>query len=234
MSTQLAAELLDVTKNKSITEQLTYLSNRFADKIAFSTSFGYEDQLITHYIFTNNLPIKVFTLDTGRLFEETYKTFSKTLDKYNREIIVYFPDKDKVENLVTKKGPNSFYQSPENRKECCNIRKVIPLHEALTGIDCWITGLRKDQSDARAGLDTFEWDANFNLIKYSPLFSYTLQQVIDEINTFNVPYNVLHDKGFVSIGCAPCTRAIQPGEDFRAGRWWWEQNSKKECGLHAK
>ena len=217
---------------KSIVEKLKYLAENHAGKVMFTTSFGYEDQVITDFIFRNNLNIKVVTLDTGRLFPETYKVYSSTLEKYNMPIKAYFPPTDKVENLLAKKGPFSFYESLENRKECCFIRKVIPLKRALKGNDIWITGLRASQSDNRNEMQQFEWDSGNEIIKFNPLAAWSLEQTKDYVKENNVPYNVLHDKGFVSIGCQPCTRAIQSGENFRAGRWWWELNSGKECGLH--
>lgn len=227
-------EILDKIEGKNPVQQISFLAEKFKGKIAFSTSFGQEDQIITHYIFEHNLPVKVFTLDTGRMFEETYKTFSKTLQKYKKQIEVYFPDKEKVEELLTKKGPFSFYESIENRKECCQIRKVVPLKRALEGVECWITGLRASQSEARKELKLLEYDENFKLLKFNPLLGWNFDDVKDFIRENNIPYNVLHDKGFISIGCEPCTRAVKPGEDIRAGRWWWEDNTKKECGLHAK
>lgn len=225
-------ELTEQINNKPILEQLQYLAEKFAGKIAFSTSFGQEDQAITDLIFRNKLPIKVFTLDTGRFFEETYKVWNKTIEKYGEPIHVYFPDKKEVEEMVSKKGPYSFYESIENRKECCNIRKVHPLKNALESIDLWITGLRAEQSQARTELEYFGFDESFNTTKFNPLKDWSLAKVVDYLKEYNVPYNTLHDKGFISIGCSPCTRAIQEGEDIRAGRWWWEDKSKKECGLH--
>lgn len=219
--------------NKSIVEKLQFLVDNHPGKVLFTTSFGYEDQVITDFIFNNELDIKVITLDTGRLFPETYKVYRSTLEKYGKEITVYFPPTDKVEDLLNKKGPFSFYESLENRKECCFIRKVIPLKRALKGNEIWITGLRASQSDNRSEMKEFEWDAGNEIIKYNPLLEWSLEKTKEYIETNNVPYNVLHDKGFVSIGCQPCTRAIQPGENFRAGRWWWEQSSGKECGLHS-
>ena len=218
---------------KNLTGMLVDLAEKFPGEVVFTTSFGIEDQVITDMIFSNNIDIKVVTLDTGRLFEETYKVFNRTVDKYGKMIGVYFPSHESVEKMVAEKGPLSFYQSLENRKECCNIRKVLPLKRALEGNECWITGLRASQSDNRHDLDFFVWDAGFQLIKFNPLLHWSLEDCQAYVKKNNVPYNVLHDRGFVSIGCAPCTRAIQPGEDFRAGRWWWENNSKKECGLHA-
>jgi phosphoadenosine phosphosulfate reductase len=219
-------------ENKSIPEQLSFLESQFKGKIVFSTSFGQEDQVISDIIFRNNIDIRVFTLDTGRLFEETYKVLKQTNEKYNKSIEVYFPDKELVEKLITEKGPYSFYQSIENRKECCNIRKVVPLKRALNGMECWISGLRAEQSEARKDLPLFSWDENFRIFKFNPLRDWTLEDVWNYLKENSVPYNILHDKGFISIGCAPCTRAIKPGETIRQGRWWWEDQSKKECGLH--
>ncbi len=217
---------------KSIVETLNNLVENHAGKVIFTSSFGYEDQVITDMIFRNNIEIEVITLDTGRLFPETYKVYRSTLEKYKKPIKAYFPPADKVEELLLKKGPFSFYESIENRKECCFIRKVIPLKRALKGNEIWITGLRASQSENRSDLNFFEWDAGNEIIKYNPLLNWSLDDVKVYVSQNNVPYNVLHDKGFVSIGCEPCTRPIRPGEDFRAGRWWWEQNSGKECGLH--
>ena len=202
-------------------------------RVAFSTSLSWEDQLITHYIFSQNLPFRVFTLDTGRLFPETYSTLNATKERYDKNIEVFFPKHKQVEQLVTQKGPISFYESFENRKECCFIRKVEPLNRALKNVDVWITGLRSEHSENRNTLNQFEIDESRNIIKYNPLANWTLEEVKAEINKYNIPYNTLQDRGFVSIGCQPCTRAICEGEEFRAGRWWWEDNSKKECGLHA-
>ena len=229
---KIAQQLNTDLNGKSILEKLEFLVEKYVGKIVFTTSFGYEDQVITDLIFRNGLPIEVVTLDTGRMFEETYKVFRSTLERYGKPIKAYFPPTDKVEKLVNEKGPFSFYESVENRKECCYIRKVIPLKRALEGKDIWITGLRASQSANRSGLHEFEWDEGNEIIKFNPLLDWELDEVKKYVKDKNVQYNVLHDKGFVSIGCEPCTRAIKPGEDFRAGRWWWEQNSGKECGLH--
>ena len=231
MSIILAQQLSEKTKNFSIDETLRFLATEFQNEIVFSTSFGQEDQVITALIATDDLPINIFTLDTGRLFQETYDVFYKTLKKYKKEIKVYFPESVAVEELLNKKGPNSFYESIENRKECCFIRKVAPLTKALSGNKIWITGLRAEQSDNRNDLIFFEYDAHFKIIKFNPLLKWTLEEVQHYIDHHNVPQNVLHKQGFISIGCAPCTRAIAAGEDIRAGRWWWE-SSHKECGLH--
>ena len=233
MSATIVQTLIEKTKDLSIEETFTFLANEYKGKVVFSTSFGQEDQVITHLIGQNDLSINIFTLDTGRLFQETYDVFHKTLKKYKNEIKVYFPEASEVENLLNQKGPNSFYESVENRKECCFIRKVAPLTKALKGNSIWITGLRAEQSENRNDLDLFEYDAKFDIIKFNPLLKWTLQEVSAYLEKNNVPQNALHKHGFVSIGCAPCTRAITPDEDIRAGRWWWE-SSHKECGLHQK
>jgi phosphoadenosine phosphosulfate reductase len=213
-------------------DALAALAGRFPGKIVFSTSFGWEDQVITHMIFANKLPIKVFTLETGRLFPETYYVWNRTMEMYGEVIHAYYPNNQLLEQMVNLKGPNSFYESIENRKECCGVRKVEPLKRALYGNDCWATGIRADQSANRQFMGDVEWDEQNNLIKFHPLYDWTLDEVKAYIKQNNIPYNTLHDRGFPSIGCAPCTRAVREGEDFRAGRWWWEDQSKKECGLH--
>lgn len=223
--------LMVKTKDFSIEETFAFLAEEYKDKVVFSTSFGQEDQVITALIANSNTAINIFTLDTGRLFQQTYDVFHKTLNKYKKQIEVYFPEATAVQNLLNEKGPNSFYESVENRKECCFIRKVAPLKKALKGNSVWITGLRAEQSENRNDLHIFEYDSNFEIIKFNPLLKWTLKEVEDYIELNNVPQNALHKKGFVSIGCAPCTRAIAEGEDIRAGRWWWE-SSHKECGLH--
>ncbi|GEC71068.1 phosphoadenylylsulfate reductase (thioredoxin) [Flavobacterium flevense] len=233
MSTAIVQTLLEKTKDFSIEETFTFLANEYKDQVVFSTSFGQEDQVITAMIAKSEAPITIFTLDTGRLFQETYDVFHRTQKKYKLPIKVYFPEAKAVEELLEKKGPNSFFESVENRKECCFIRKVVPLKKALAGNKIWITGLRAEQSENRSDLHLFEYDANFDLVKFNPLLKWTLEEVQKYIDDNNVPQNSLHKKGFVSIGCAPCTRAIAPGEDIRAGRWYWEQ-SHKECGLHGK
>ena len=215
-----------------IDEVLYQLAKQFPGKVTFSTSFSYEDQVITHFILSQQLPISIFTLDTGRLFSETYSVWSATNEKYHSYIKAYYPDHAPLEKFVAEKGINSFYESVGNRKSCCYIRKVEPLKRALQGNSVWITGLRAAHSPDRQGIPQVEWDESNGIIKYHPLLHWTTDEVKDYINKNDIPYNPLHDRGFVSIGCAPCTRAIRPGEDFRAGRWWWEDNSKKECGLH--
>ncbi|MGE5797200.1 MAG: phosphoadenylyl-sulfate reductase [Ignavibacteria bacterium] len=226
------SQLISIVDNKSVEESLRILSGIFNDKIVFSSSLGLEDQVITHLIFSNDLPIEIFTIDTGRLFNETHSVLNKTNERYEKKIKLFFPENLKVEKLVNGKGPFSFYESVENRKECCFIRKVEPLKRALEGKQLWITGIRAEQSDSRKEMENLEWDDQYKIYKYHPLFEWSFDEVKNFITTNNVPYNSLHDKGFISIGCAPCTRAVSEGEDFRAGRWWWESNSQKECGLH--
>jgi phosphoadenosine phosphosulfate reductase len=226
--------LIQQTKGLSIAETLAYLATTYKDAVVFSTSFSYEDQVITHQILDNKLPIKIFTLDTGRLFAETYSVWSSTNSRYQTSIQAYYPSAIDLENFVVANGPNAFYESVENRKTCCHIRKVAPLKRALNGNKVWITGLRAEHSPNRQAVAIFEWDGANKIIKYNPILHWSTSEVSTYIQAHNIPYNPLHDKGFVSIGCAPCTRAIKPGEDFRAGRWWWEDASKKECGLHEK
>ncbi len=211
---------------------LAMLAQQYAGKIAFSTSLGQEDQVITAMISMQSLPIRIFTLDTGRMFQETYNLLDKTRSRYKTNIETYFPDTQQVEDLVKEKGFNSFYKSVENRKECCRIRKIEPLKRALQGVEIWVTGLRGEQSENRASMQILEWDEGFKVLKYNPLIAWSYDEVLEYIKQNNVPDNPLHRQGFVSIGCQPCTRAIEPNEQPRAGRWWWEE-SKKECGLHS-
>lgn len=226
--------LLDQIEDKTEVEALRLLSELFPGQVAFSSSLGYEDQVITDMILANGIDIRIFTLDTGRMFPESYTTLQKTNNRYDTKLEVYFPQSAGVEKLLTEKGPLSFYESIENRKECCFIRKVEPLNRALKGVKVWVTGIRAEQSNNRTGMQAIEWDGGHELFKYNPLLAWSFDEVKQYVKAHNVPYNPLHDKGFVSIGCAPCTRAILEGEDFRAGRWWWEDESKKECGLHAR
>ena len=213
-------------------EVLAVLAKRHPGKIAFSSSLGAEDQVITHMIADRTLPIRIFTLDTGRLFPETYDLIDITSKKYGIAIEVCFPDATDVQNMVNEKGINLFYESIENRKQCCGIRKTAPLKKALQGMEIWISGLRRAQSVTRSELQLTEWDDENGILKLQPLYDWSESQVWDYIKTHKVPYNTLHDKGFRSIGCQPCTRAVLPGEEVRAGRWWWEHPETRECGLH--
>jgi phosphoadenosine phosphosulfate reductase len=201
-------------------------------RVVFTTSFGIEDQAIAHAIFNQAIAIDVVTLDTGRLFPETYELWARTERRYGRRIHAVYPDRVGVESLVACQGINGFYTSVAARKTCCGVRKIEPLRRALVGAAAWITGLRADQSDERAAISFAAVDPHHRLIKVSPLFDWTRERVLGFISEHGIPYNSLHDQGFVSIGCAPCTRAVRPSEPERAGRWWWEQEPK-ECGLHA-
>lgn len=205
-----------------------------ADKIALASSLGAEDQMLTDMLVKIQSPATVFTLDTGRLPQKTLDCMKTTEVKYNFKYRVYHPDPQAVEKMVTEKGPDLFYESVENRKLCCHVRKVEPLGRALKGLKAWICGLRREQSVTRADLNVVEWDEANGLYKINPLVDWTEKQVWDYLRMHKVPYNKLHDQGYPSIGCAPCTRTVKPGEDIRAGRWWWESPDKKECGLHFK
>ncbi len=212
---------------------LKLISELFPGKVTFSSSLGQEDQVITQLIAFQNLKIQIFSLDTGRLFPETLELLARTEAKFKTKIRVYYPETAAVENLVDANGINGFYDSVDNRKSCCFVRKVEPLRRALAGNEIWVTGLRAEQSANRSEMKRIEWDEGNQILKYNPLLDWSFDEMVAYIETNKIPYNSLHDKGFVSIGCAPCTRAILPEEDARAGRWWWE-DSKKECGLHAK
>lgn len=218
---------------KDPVESLLFFAERFPDEVVFSTSFGMEDQVISDFILKNQIPIQIFTLDTGRMFYETYNTWEKTNMKYQASITPYYPDAQSIEEYVKTNGINAFYDSPELRKLCCHIRKVEPLKRALSGKKVWITGLRAEQSPNREQMPMVEWDQTNQIIKFHPILHWKTTEVLDYLRKNGVPYNPLHDKGFISIGCQPCTRAVKEGEDFRAGRWWWEDKSKKECGLHS-
>ncbi len=226
------AELVQQTRSLDPREALSWLATRFPGKTVFSSSLGMEDQAITHLIWENDIPVDIFTLDTGRLFQETYSLMERMFDRYGKRIRVCFPDAGQVQELVNEKGPDCFYESVENRKACCGIRKVAPLGLALKGMDCWVTGIRAGQSGLRSATPRVEWDSARGLVKFHPLLNWSLEEVRAYLSENQIPYNPLHDRGFVSIGCAPCTRALKPGEDERAGRWWWENNDSKECGLH--
>ena len=199
-----------------------------------ASSFGAEDMVLMDLICKHAPGIEIFTLDTGRLPEETYDLMQQIKTRYDNNVQVYFPDAADIETFVTSNGPNAFYDSVEFRKECCGIRKVAPLKRALAEKKAWLTGMRRSQSVTRAELPVSEWDGDHGLQKFSPLTDWSNGDVWAYIRAFDVPYNKLHDKGYASIGCAPCTRAITPGEDIRAGRWWWEDPENKECGLHVK
>jgi len=221
-------------KDKNPMGVIAYFLEYFGDRIVLSTSLGLEDQVITEMVLRQKRDTEVFTLDTGRLFPETYDLIARTNKFFGIRMKIYFPDPEKVEEMVASHGINLFYDSVENRKMCCGIRKVAQLPRAFQDKEAWICGLRKDQSVSRFFSKLVEWDANNGLIKINPLIRWTIKDVWDYIKSHNIPYNLLHDRGFPSIGCEPCTRAIEPGEDVRAGRWWWESDLGKECGLHKR
>jgi phosphoadenosine phosphosulfate reductase len=205
---------------------------RFGRKVALSSSFGAEDMVLIDMLMQIDPRARVFTLDTGRLPQETYNVIDATRQKYGATIEVLFPQAEAVQHMVAGHGVNLFYHSVENRKLCCGIRKMEPLGRALSGLEAWITGLRREQSVTRTDVHKIEWDGGNNLVKVNPLVDWSREDVWKYIREHNVPYNALHDRGYPSIGCAPCTRAVQPGEHERAGRWWWEHPETKECGLH--
>lgn len=225
-------KLNDMFSDSPPEEVLSFFIKKYGSKIAFATSLGAEDQILTHIIAGIDPETRIITLDTGRLFPETIDLIETSNLRYNINIKVFFPDAGQVESMVNTKGINLFYASIENRKECCHIRKILPLTRAMSGTDAWISGLRSEQSVTRKDLKLLEWDNNFNLIKINPLRNWSEKQVWEYIHNHNIPYNKLHDNNYPSIGCQPCTRAVNPGDDIRAGRWWWEQPEHKECGLH--
>lgn len=228
---------LDTQLQQKIDATLALLKSIATDfqPVTFANSFGAEDMVLTDLIAKHAPTIGIFSLDTGRLPEETYKLMQEVRQRYsNIAITAYFPEASAVEEYIHDHGPNAFYDSVELRKRCCNIRKVEPLKRALAGKKAWITGLRREQAPTRKDLSNSEWDADNGLQKFNPLIEWTNKDVWNYIHHFEVPYNALHDKHYPSIGCAPCTRAITVGEDIRAGRWWWENPESKECGLHAK
>jgi len=233
MSSIFTASELATVDQKSAEKILEIVFNRLGNKVALASSFGAEDVVLIHMMCEQTKQPRIFTLDTGRLNQETYNVIEKIRERYGVTIEVLFPDRTAVEKMVQAKGLNSFYQSIENRKECCGIRKVEPLNRMLKTLQGWVTGLRRDQNVTREQVGKIEVDqAHGGIYKINPLADWSYSQVWDYIKKHNIPYNILHDRGYPSIGCAPCTRAIKPGEDPRAGRWWWEHPETKECGLH--
>ena len=233
MSLNLLKELEEKIFSLNTSKLIKYVLDNYKN-VAFSSSLGAEDQVLTDMIFKVNKNSRVFTLDTGRLHSETYKVMDATNIKYGVKLEVIFPKYENVENLYKTQGVNGHFESIENRKNCCNIRKIEPLKRALKDVEIWITGLRASQSITRIDMPLVEYDALFDVIKVNPLIKWSETDVWDYIKENRVPYNKLHNKGFPSFGCAPCTRAIKEGEDVRAGRWWWENPEHKECGLHKK
>jgi phosphoadenosine phosphosulfate reductase len=225
---QLLAELGAATA----ADVLALAVRRFPGRVAFASSLGLEDQVLTHMIVESKLDIPIFTLDTGRLFPETYDLIDRTHKRYGVTIHTYFPAAAEVEKMVDRDGVNLFRDSIEARKRCCEVRKILPLRRAQLELDAWVCGLRTGQGATRQKVEVIEWDNLADMVKINPLADWTEQAVRDYVDEHDVPYNPLHDQGFPSIGCAPCTRAVAEGEDARAGRWWWEAADHRECGLH--
>ena len=222
-------------ETKSPEELLRWSMDNYGLEAGLASSFGVEDMVLIDMISKLGGPITIFTLDTGRLHEETYELMERVRTKYGLEVKTYFPDNKKVEDLIEQKGFFSFRESVENRKECCHIRKVEPLNRALSGLKAWVTGIRRSQGVTRTDIPKVLEDADHPpLIKINPLAEWSEEQVMNYITENNVPINVLHKRNYPSIGCAPCTRPVEPGEDIRAGRWWWENPEHKECGLHQR
>jgi phosphoadenosine phosphosulfate reductase len=215
-----------------LSARLAAVRAEISKRLVFTTSFGLEDQAIAHAIFSQDLPIEVVSLDTGRLFPETYDVWVETERRYGVRIRAFFPALEATEALVQQQGFGGFRASLQARHACCHVRKVEPLGRALKDASGWITGLRAGQSPNRAETPAAAFDAERNLVKINPLFDWTRERAVNYVRENEIPYNMLHDSGFLSIGCAPCTRAVAPGEPERAGRWWWENESQKECGLH--
>ena len=229
----LTQTLLEDFEGLSWDERIEKLKDYAQYSIAFSTSYSLEDQAIIHAIAAYEAPVRVFTLDTGRLFEQTHEVAQKTRETYPHvSIETFYPDAQKTQELVARQGVNGFYDSVENRKACCFVRKVEPLGRALEGVDIWLSGLRRAHSENRSDMPVAELDSGRDIAKISPLIDVNIDELRSYIDAHDIPYNALHDIGYPSIGCAPCTRAIKPGEHPRAGRWWWEQDDKQECGLH--
>jgi phosphoadenosine phosphosulfate reductase len=213
-------------------ERLAVLRETLDGRIVFTHGFGIEGQLIFHWICERSLDIEVVTLDTGRLFPQTYALWAETERRYRRRILAIYPNQLALERLVARQGVDGFYESREKREACCAVRKVRSLDRALRDAQAWITGARADQTDVRQRAGLIAHEASRGLIKFNPLFDWTRDAVLAEVKALRIPINALHAQGFASIGCAPCTRAIAPGEPERNGRWWWEQDSHRECGLH--
>lgn len=232
--TQLIRDLNERFRDASAQEVVGYFLKAYQGRIALSSSLSVEDQTLTDIIVAQDKNARIFTLDTGRLFPETYQLIEKTNMMYGIKIEVFFPDYHEVQRMVREEGINLFYNSVESRHRCCQIRKLEPLKRAFQGLDVWICGLRREQSITRQDMQVVEWDGMHQLIKVNPLISWTEQQVWEYVRKHSVPYNKLHDRGYPSIGCEPCTRAVQPGEDVRSGRWWWEAPDHRECGLHQR
>jgi len=225
-------ELEKITQDLDAQALLAEVLKTFECKIALASSFSIEDQVITHMLLNLSDDVRIFTLDTGRLPQKTYDVIDLTRQKYGVKIEMLTPDSTQLTDMLNDHGPNLFYESIDNRRLCCHVRKVAPLKKKLAQLDAWICGLRSDQSVTRSDLKRIDWDSSNQLVKILPLADWTLKQTWEYIRTNDIPYNKLHDMNYPSIGCAPCTRPVKDGEDIRAGRWWWEDPEHKECGLH--
>ena len=229
-----AVRLADRLSALDLFERLAAVRSEVAGRIVFTSSFGLEDQAVAHAILVQDLAIEIVTLDTGRLFPETHHVWAETERRYGRRIRAVVPEHAQVEAFVAQHGIDGFRTAVEVRHACCGVRKVAPLGRALNGAAAWITGVRAEQSAERADMRFAALDPVHRLIKVNPLLDWTRSHLVNFVRAHRIPYNALHDRGFPSIGCAPCTRAVEPGEPERAGRWWWEQEEKKECGLHSR
>lgn len=236
MVSKLNIELLNKEyEDKSAEECVRYILDVLGkEKVILASSMSIEDQVLTDILLKINPEARIFFLDTGRHFQKTYDLMEETMKRYKFNYEVYAPDAGELETVLSKYGPNFFYESIELRKKCCEIRKVNPLKRVLSTVDAWICGLRREQSLTRQEIEIFEWDSSHSIYKINPITFWTEDMVWEYIKKYNVPYNPLYNDGFLSIGCQPCTRAVKPGEDVRSGRWWWEDPDKKECGLHIR
>lgn len=232
MNRELVGKLSADFRNAEAEDLLRHFLSTYGDGIALASSLGAEDQVLTHIVLSIRPDARIFILDTGRLHAETYDVMDRTMKRYGMKYEFLFPEREDIEKMESLHGPNHFYESVENRKQCCFVRKVKPLRRVLSTLEVWITGLRRTQALTRTDLQKIEWDEANRMIKLNPLADWSEERVWQMIREYNIPYNELHDRGYPSIGCAPCTRAVAPGEDVRAGRWWWETPEQKECGLH--
>ncbi len=232
MNEQQIASINEKFAGSTPQELLQYFLGEYKGAIGLASSLSWEDQALTAMICEIDKSCRIFTLDTGRVFPETYSLMGKTNERFGIKLEVFFPDTTLVQNMVREHGVNLFYDSIELRRECCHVRKLEPLKRAFAGLKVWICGLRREQSVTRGDNQMVEWDAQNGMLKINPLINWSESETIDYVKNNQVPFNVLHQKGFPSIGCQPCTRAIEEGEDLRAGRWWWENPEQRECGLH--
>ncbi len=225
---------LELEQQAIAVRELLATAVRQYGRVVYANSLGAEAMVLTDLIWSHVPQIDIFSIDTGRLHEETYELLEKLERRYGRRVTLVYPQSQDVQKLVAAQGVNGFYHSLDARLSCCQTRKVEPFKRAIAGYDAWVTGVRRQQSATRAQGQPFEWDAQYGLHKVSPLLDWSEEQIWQYIRARKLPYNTLHDRQFPSIGCSPCTRAVQPGEDHRAGRWWWEHSESRECGLHPR